>query len=258
MRSTAFRYLAYSKKSRLLTCRFKQLVMSGIIVDDEALIHLTHCLIHANIRKSNRTEHLVRETARKMQVTGDMGLHCALLLASKFLHRAEILLLLLKNRDRIAGDFWLARQAAGLLPRFLGFGHHHDIFQRFVRGLGNDEAERVILYLLELAQCTHLSSTVEKYLLSPNESFPQKIYFPKVIHLLAISKNPHLTHFMGRLHVHHPALANDPYFRSMGFDPPTFPSPSTPSAGSRPSGPPSPASRRRRRPPAGRAAPAGR
>lgn len=217
MRGTAFRYLALSRRNNSNLHALKKIVDSGKLIDDAAFVDLCGFLVHARFRKTAKCVEIVQEICKQMERSGDIGLYCAILVSTRFLRRSSTLLLLRRNAERIRLDFWLSRVAAGAFPRFSGNSRAMDLFIRFIRGLRSDDAERVLGYMIDLSSTSALSASRKAYLEAANPSFPQHLYYPKVLCLLAVANNPNLTSSMSTLYRKHTALRSDPFYRKMGF-----------------------------------------
>lgn len=146
----------------------------------------------------------------------DIGLHSAIFVSSRFLARPKIQRLLDSNIERISDDFWLSRAAAGLTSLFLGETEWGKYLE-FIRTLNSQDAEDVYKYLLSVSSSTSFNDSLKAYIKASNHSFPQGLYFPKVLVLLAVAKNGDSGSLAPNLYVDHPALKKDPYYAQMGF-----------------------------------------
>ena len=112
--------------------------------------------------------------------------------------------------------FWLSRAAAGLTSLFIGQSEWGKYLE-FLRNLNSPDAEDVLEYLLSIRKSTSFSQSLKAYIKAPNHTFPQALFFPKVLILLAVAKNPNCGSLAPNLHIDHPALKKDPYYAQMGF-----------------------------------------
>lgn len=112
---------------------------------------------------------------RTFERHSDIGIYCAILLSARFLYTAEILSMLRRNVKIIRSDFWLSRATAGIMPVFLKNPHHHHLFLHFVRSLKNEDAERVLEFLMNLVECDTINVSQKRYFESRNDSYVQKI-----------------------------------------------------------------------------------
>lgn len=216
MRSTALRYLAYSSSNNAAFSEISNFIFSGVFVDDASFVDITGYLLHARFRRADNLIQLVRKFCKIAAQRGGVGLHGAIFVASKFLSREEITTLLVTNIGKIAEDFWLCRAAAGTSPRFIhtpDWSKFHDA----IRKLESEDAYSVFNHFDNLCSESNISQSQKSYLTASNDSYPQKIYFPKVLSLLAISKNKEIKKIFPQMHALHPALKGDPFFRQMGF-----------------------------------------
>lgn len=216
MRSTALRYLAYSSRNNSAFSALHEFVSSGIFVDDASFVDITGYLLHGRFRRTDKLIGQVRDFCGAASHRGGVGLHSAIFAASKFLPLDELTSLLTDNIGRISEDFWLCRAAAGVSPRFMhtaDYGKFHNVLAK----LESEDADSVSKYFINLSDEPQLSHSLRAYLTAPNESYPQKLYFPKVLSLLAVSKNKDAKKLFPKMHTLHPALKGDPFFRQMGF-----------------------------------------
>jgi len=217
MRSTAFRYLSYSNNIGTAAFEVLSLLSEGIFVDDASLVDLTGFLLHSRIPKTRKTKIKLQQAIKRIEDSGDLGLHCAIFLSIKFSDLGELQSVIQRHKERIANDYWLARAAAGAIPRFI---HSKDSFSGFhdlISELQNEEAQNVARYLLDISEMGSIPQSLKLYLSAPNSSYPQNIYFPKVIILLAACKNAEWKKLLPNVHKTHPALRADPFFKDMGF-----------------------------------------
>lgn len=217
MRGTALRYLSYSKINNSNLSSLSEIIEKRIFVDGAAIVDLTSYLLHARFRFTKLAIQRIRKMVRTFERHSDIGIYCAILLSARFLYTAEILSMLRRNVKIIRSDFWLSRATAGIMPVFLKNPHHHHLFLHFVRSLKNEDAERVLEFLMNLVECDTINVSQKRYFESRNDSYVQKIYFPKVMQLLAISKNKNVSKIFPNMYVIHPALRSDPFYKKMGF-----------------------------------------
>ena len=92
-----------------------------------------------------------------------------------------------------------------------------DEYVEFVRSLDTEDALDVLKYLNSVMTDVSFSLSLKAYLKAPNPSFPQKLFFPKVLVLLAASNNPMKATLAPTMYSDHPALLKDPFYRQMGF-----------------------------------------
>lgn len=216
MRSTALRYLSLSKRNNTNLNAICTMVRRGIFVDDASYVDIAGFMLHARFRKTNKCINLAKEYCALASSRGDIGLHAAIFVAGKFLERSDILAILSSNAEKLVDDFWLSRAAAGLAPIFLGkpeWNAYHDL----IVGLDSEDAFDVLNYMLSVVNNSTFDSSLKAYIQAPNHTFPQSLFFPKILILLAVSKNPAVAVLAPSLHSQHPALKGDPFFRSMGF-----------------------------------------
>jgi hypothetical protein len=216
MRSTALRYLAYSESNNAAFAAISSYIDSGIFVDDAAYVDIAGYMLHSKFKGTKRHVKLVADYCNIAAQRGGVGLHSAIFVASKFLPQGEILSLIAGNLERISEDFWLCRATAGVAPRFFltpDYGQFRDIILK----LESEDAHAVLSYFHDLNTDQQLTQSLKAYLSATNDAYPQKVYFPKVLSLLAISKNNSINKIFPQIHSIHPALRNDFFFRQMGF-----------------------------------------
>ncbi len=217
LRSTALRYLSLSRRGNSNIERILEMMARGLFVDDAAMVDICHYLLHARFRRTHATIRRVRDIAGLMERHSDIGLHCALFVSSRFLFMAEILSLVRRNRRRIRSDFWLSRAVAGLTPVFLKSPHSLNHFIRMIRDLKSEDAENVMEYMLALTRTSAPSASLRAYLEAKNDTFAQGVYFPKVLQLLAASRNRDASKLFPKIHAIHTCLRSDQFYKSMGF-----------------------------------------
>ncbi|WP_170381172.1 RNA-directed DNA polymerase [Ruegeria atlantica] len=217
MRSTALRYLGSSNKNNSNLAEILKILRSGRFVDDASLVDTAGYMLHAKFRKTARCISLANEYCQIAASQSDIGLHSAIFVASKFLPRSSILDLLAKNKERISSDYWLSRAAAGISPVFIGQGADWSSYHGIINEIDSEDAYDVLNYMLETSSASTYSVSLKAYLDAKNRSFPQEIYYPKVLVLLAAARNPKSSALTPKMHKRHPALKKDPFFSNMGF-----------------------------------------
>ncbi len=178
---------------------------------------MTGFLLHARFRRTEKSLRLTREIIRKLENHNQLGLWCTIHLASRFCFPAEILSLLRRNIDRVGADFWVARSAGGLFARLAGNAVASDHYVRLIRQLDSTATFDVYEYLLKIATANTLSSSTVAYIKAPNPTFPQRIYFPKVLALLALSQNASQAGLYASANKQHRDAFSDPFYKSMGL-----------------------------------------
>ncbi|WP_081533241.1 RNA-directed DNA polymerase [Rhodovulum sp. P5] len=209
MRPTALRYLSRTRRGNTVLKKLITMVKSGVFVDDAAYVDVAGFMLHAKFRKTHACTLRAEEFCKLAASTSDIGLHSAIFVSARFLARSKIQRLLDNNVERISDDFWLSRAAAGLTSLFIGeseWGKYLD----FLRSLNSPDAEDVYEYLLSISSSTSFTQSLKAYIKAPNHTFPQALFFPKVLILLAVAKNVSSAALAPNLHVDHPALKKDP------------------------------------------------
>lgn len=216
MRSTAFRYLARSKKNNSNLSKLVLMLRSGVFVDDASLVDIAGYLLHSRFRKTAKCERLVLEVCDAIRLRGDIGLHSSIFVASKFLPRRYLIDLIRDEVERISGDFWLSRAVGGVAPLFFKT-REWGAFKGILSKLDNHDCQDVLNYHNKIFTANSLTRSQRDYLKAENPSFPQNIYFPKVLMLLSLRKNPNLKAIMPEILEIHPSLVQDKFFEQMGF-----------------------------------------
>lgn len=216
MRPTALRYLSRTSRGNTVLKKLIAMVRSGVFVDDAAYVDVAGFMLHTKFRKTNACTLRAEEFCRHAAFKSDIGLHSAIFVSARFLARPQIQSLLDDNIERISDDFWLSRAAAGLTSLFIGQSEWGQYLE-FLRNLNSSDAEDVLEYLLSLSNSTSFSQSLRAYIKAPNHTFPQALFFPKVLILLAVAKNASCGSLAPNLHIVHPALKKDPYYAQMGF-----------------------------------------
>lgn len=189
---------------------------NGVFVDDAAYVDVAGFMLHARFRMTHACTLRAEEFCKLATSKSEIGLHGAIFVSARFLSRSKIQGLLNDNIERISDDFWLSRAAAGLTPLFIGqseWGKYLD----FLRNLNSPDADDVYEYLVSTSSSTTFSQSLKAYIKAPNHTFPQALFFPKVLILLAVAKNGNCASLAPNLHSNHPALKKDPYYAQMGF-----------------------------------------
>ncbi|WP_299840280.1 RNA-directed DNA polymerase [uncultured Paracoccus sp.] len=216
MRPTALRYLSRTSRGNTVLKKLIGMLKNGVFVDDSAYVDLAGFMLHARFRKTSACTLLATEFCKYAASASDIGLHSAIFVSARFLARSQIHSLLIENTERISDDFWLSRAAAGLTSLFIGeveWGQYHN----FLRDLNSSDADDVCNYLLSVSSSTAFNQSLKAYIKAPNHTFPQALFFPKVLILLAVAKNKISASLAPNLHIDHPALKRDPYYSQMGF-----------------------------------------
>lgn len=216
MRSSALRYLSRSTRGKSNLAALHDMIARGIFVDDESIVNIMGYLLHARLPKSQKTEEHIESICTTLRSAGGLGLLSSIYLASKYLSTPKIYAALISERSRIVGDYWLCRAVAGIAARFMGKTEWSS-YREFVENLENDDAISVLAYLEDVAKSKKFSDSLRSYLVATNDTFPQRIFFPKVLVLLAASHNSETLKQVPKAFSAHPALHGDPYFRAMGF-----------------------------------------
>ncbi|WP_420408775.1 RNA-directed DNA polymerase [Hoeflea sp.] len=216
MRPTALRYLTRTRRGNTVLKKLIEMIRSGAFVDDAAYVDVAGFLLHTKFRKTSACRLRAEEFCKLAASKSDIGLHSAILVSARFLERPWIQKLLDVNSDRISDDFWLCRAAAGLASLFIGqaeWGKYH----AFLRSLKSQDADDVLDYLLSVNKSTSFNQSLKAYIKTPNHTFPQALFFPKILILLAVAKNSSCGSLAPNLYLDHPALRRDPYYAQMGF-----------------------------------------
>lgn len=216
MRSTALRYLSRSQKPNSNLAVIVGMVHQGIFVDDAAFVDIAGHLLHTKFRKTAKCEKLVEDFCATSCDHSDIALQSCIFVSSRFLPPSKVLKILENNVLRISGDFWLSRAAGGLAPVFRNTSDWL-AYKNLILELDSSDARNVFDYLCRVMNDQNYNQSLKSYLSVPNHSFPQGLYFPKVLTLLAAVKNPNSATLVPNIHSQHPALLNDPYYRGMGF-----------------------------------------
>lgn len=216
MRPTALRYLSRTSRGNTVLKKLIKMVRSGVFVDDAAYVVVAGFMLHAKFRKTNACTLRAEEFCKVASSISDIGLHSAIFVSARFLTRSKIQKLLDDNVEQISGDFWLSRAAAGLTSLFIGEAEWGPYYN-FLRDLKSADADDVCEYLLSVCSSTSFNQSLKAYTKAPNYSFPQALFFPKVLILLAVAKNGSCASLAPSLYLDHPALKNDPYYAQMGF-----------------------------------------
>lgn len=216
MRPTALRYLSRTSKGNTVLKKLIAMAKNGVFVDDAAYVDVAGFFLHAKFRKTNACKLRAEEFCKLAASASDIGLHSAMFVSARFLSRPQIHSLLDDNIERISDDFWLSRAAAGLTPLFIGEVEWGQYLE-FLRNLNSADAEDVYEYLLSVSSSTSFDQSLKAYIKAPNHTFPQALFFPKVLILLAVAKNSSCASLAPSLHLDHPALKKDPYYAQMGF-----------------------------------------
>lgn len=216
MRSTALRYLSKTSKGNTVLKKLIGMVRNGVFVDDAAYVDVAGFMLHARFRKTNACTLRAEEYCKLAAPKSEIGLHCAIFVSARFLPRTQIQNLLNNNIERISDDFWLSRAAAGLTSLFIGNAEWGQYLE-FLRNLNSPDAEDVYEYLVSASSSTAFSQSLKAYIKAPNHTFPQALFFPKILILLAVAKNGSCASVAPNLYSDHPALKKDPYYAQMGF-----------------------------------------
>lgn len=217
MRSTAFIYLSKTKQPNQALERISSIFNAGIFVDDASLVNMTGFLLHTRFRRTKKSLRLTRAIVKRLEHCGQLGLWCAIHVASRFCFPAEILSLLRRNISRIGEDYWTARSTGGVFARLVESSTARDRYLEIIREIDSEPVFEVYKYLLDIATKSTLPSATVSYLLAPNPTFPQRIYFPKVLALLALSQNAFLTSTYAAARKHHADAFSDPFYQKMGM-----------------------------------------
>lgn len=216
MRVYALRYLARSKFSNSNVYDIKEMIMSGVFVDDEALVSISGYLLHSRFSKSIKLVEAVRDICKFFIKFSDIGLHSSIFVATKFLPRKEVLGILVESKMRISGDYWLGRAAGGVSSVFWDTPEWKE-YTVFLDEIDSKDAFDVFKYVTGVIYASSFSSSLKSYLKAQNGTYPQGLFFPKVLLLLAAHKNKKVSSLFPLMHTTHPSLREDPFFRAMGF-----------------------------------------
>lgn len=216
MRRTALRYLARLKVGNGAINNLTKMIERGVFVDDSAYVDVAGFMLHARFHRTSACTEEAKKFCKHAASVSDIGLHSAILVAARFLTQAQIHEILERNANRISDDYWLSRAAAGLTPLFINRPEWGKYIE-FIRKLKSQDAEDVYSYLLSITSATSFGKSLKAYIKAPNHSFPQALFFPKALILLAVAKNANAASLAPDLYMDHPALKKDPYYAQMGF-----------------------------------------
>lgn len=216
MRSTALRYLSHSNVTKGTAARLFDLVVTENLVDDASIIEISSLLLHAKVDPTDAMQDMITGFIQNISGVSDIQLYCGIFLSGKFQDKAHNLALLRDNVVKIRDDFWLSRAAAGLTPKFLS-SEFKSPYVDIIRRLRTDEAESVYNFFVHLQNVEKLSQSDKAYFKKRNDSFPQKIFYPKLLQILALKKNAKIVPFYRKIEAIYPCLNDDPYFKGMGF-----------------------------------------
>jgi len=217
MRSTALRYLAHSKRNNSHFSEIISWVRDGLFIDDASVVELSSFILHSRFRRSKKFDQNVADFVNILSSLSEVQLHSAFYISLKFQDKASNLEILKNNMSRIRSSFWLSRAAASFTPKFIHTGIMWSDYTKIIRDLRNEDTETVYSYFYNLSQTTKLTLSQKSYLAAQNPTFPQSIYFPKVLQLLSVKKNRNANKIFPKMLATHPSLKSDPYFREMGF-----------------------------------------
>ena len=216
MRPTALRYLSKTARGNTVLKRLVSMTKSGVFVDDAAYVNVAGFMLHTKFRKTSACTFRAEEFCKLAASMSDIGLHSAIFVSARFLSRRQILSLLDDNIERISGDFWLCRAAAGLTSLFICEAEWKPYLE-FLRSLNSQDARDVHEYLRSVSNATSFNPSLKAYITTANHTFPQRLFFPKLLILLAVAKNKNIASLAPNLYTNHPALKKDPYYVQMGF-----------------------------------------
>ena len=214
MRTTALRYLSHSKTPESAFFSIMNSVRIGMFVDDASYVDIANLLLHTKFDVSRGIINRIKEFCDYAAETGHIGLHSAIYVASKFLSRLQVLIIIRKYKQEIVGDFWLTRAVAGISPIFIN-NIHFGAYNSLSADFASEEFDSVFNYIKEIQTAEKLSLSNKSYLQSVNHNYPQKLYFPKVLVLVAFLKNASAEKILPGLRSLHRALEDDPFFRKM-------------------------------------------
>lgn len=217
MRATALMHLAVSGQPNQALERVCLIYKSGIFVDDASIVNMTGFLLHTRFKRTNKSLKLTRELVKLLEYDGQLGLWCAIHVSTRFSFPAEILSLLRRNSARISEDYWTGRSAGGVFARLAGNSVATKHYQSILKEINSASAFEVFEYLKSLATSGTLTGANVSYLKAQNPTFPQRIYFPKVLALLALAKNPSLATIYADAKMQHARAFSDPLYMRMGL-----------------------------------------
>lgn len=214
MRSTAFRYLSATKKANYACHELLRIYKSGSFVDDASFVYLGEFLLHARFKDTKKLRNTVSALLNAMQQHGEIGLHTALFVSSRFLDNDKILSIITKNIKVISGDYWLQRAVGSLSAIFIG----DKTFKKYislVAEINSENCTDVVRYNKSLTETTKLEPSIHSYFYTKNDSFPYKIYYPKLLQIKAFSKNSKIPSEVKNVIKFHEALNEDAFYKLM-------------------------------------------
>ncbi len=215
MRSYAFYMLSFYKNRNVNVYQLIRMVLSGVFVDDSAVMNFAQYLVHSKFIRNGRLDREIRDVVDFLfsKQQGIFWFYATLIIASKFFDQKELLQYLDKSKSVWGGDYWAGRLIGGLQPRFPPSTTERDHFFLLINHFNNKGVEEVTNYHYRLETAPRPQKLVYEYLKHKNKSFPQEIYHPKALIALSFSYNTHALPLMAGLLKTHTSFLTDPYYK---------------------------------------------
>lgn len=218
MRANAFRHITHTNRPNEAFNKILPILLSGTFVDDLAIIEFSNFVVHAKLKRTAKFLRGVDQAKLYLLSQGAIGAYVTTLILAR---TATPLELVDHSRNIFSlwkNSFWLGRCIAGLYPRVYGAGSGlPNTFLEMIARSGNKEARSVIDYHHRLINQPAFVMSSASYLKHDNETFPQKLYFPKALQILSVRHNAAAASAYSAIIKNHPVLATDPFFKLWGF-----------------------------------------
>lgn len=221
LRSNAFLHLSFVENPENSLLKISRGLLAGNFVDDQTLIDLAKFLVYARLPNSGEAGKQVEKSIRKIVsysvANESVGVFCGLQIFAKYGKAKDILDIAEKHRPQINSDYWTARAFAGCFPRFTSQVAHVE-FKKIIDGIGNVAAKSVYHFHHNLLSDASFANRHKSYLRSPNSSLRSGVEFAKILMLLTVKENHHLTEENYQAFVSkHKSLPLDDWFKCLGF-----------------------------------------
>lgn len=217
MRSVAFRHLMHTTKANTVFNALKPILLRGTFVDDQAHIEVASFCAHARFKMTSKLMSGLAEVCEYLGKQGVIGLYSATLIKGRYATPGQLLDHAQTTYSVWRKDYWLGRAISGLYPRAFVGGSSGSDYLRLIQRTNNTAAQDVVNYHHRLMNDAAFVTKCKSYLQHDNETFPQRIFFPKALQILSVKQNAAVGTLYNAIKAKHPAISADPFFGKWDF-----------------------------------------
>lgn len=216
MRDASLRMLSMRHDDNKIFERVLSFACSGLIVDQMAHINISQFAVDFRIKNKASTLSAITKYVKIVGGMGPIEFCCSVMVSLKYLNSKDVFENVEKNVDVWRNNHWASRVLAGVAIR-LRMTKYFSRFMPIYEQFANREALSSMNFALDMCQKKGFCKNKDIWnkIMAPNPSLSQQISFPKVLLIMAVSKNLNQKAEKAALLAKHPALSSDPFFHRM-------------------------------------------